>query len=254
MVDVIGSTAVQNMIAQSGLSRFTINRTGTQKGTISVYEYLKGGNVSGTVDAFQRWAATVQAGGDNGNEYEILLFEEVEDANADETEVKRTKKKSGKMRFTFQLSNRSSMGVINGVQERSQNVSEVVELAVRAALAERDKADLLAKMEALEKRLNEMEEEEDEEEEKQPEQMAGLLGTLMPLITGKKQNVVVNGVDSPEPTKVKVSPEQMQNINKAVTLLFKYDEQLDTDLLKLAAIAQSNPQQFQFLLNALRNM
>jgi AraC-like DNA-binding protein len=46
----------------------------------------------------------------------------------------------------------------------------------------------------------------------------------------------------------------MENINRAIKILYKNNTQLDLDLLKLAEVSEKNPSQFKFLLNALRTM
>lgn len=45
-----------------------------------------------------------------------------------------------------------------------------------------------------------------------------------------------------------------ENINKAIKLLYKHDKQLDTDLLKLAEIAETKTETFNMLISTLRNM
>ena len=57
-----------------------------------------------------------------------------------------------------------------------------------------------------------------------------------------------------EDTEVKFTRQQVENFTKALKIMFKHNDQLDQDLLKLAAISENNPNQFTFLINALRNM
>ena len=60
---------------------------------------------------------------------------------------------------------------------------------------------------------------------------------------GQAEPVVINGVDEKE-----------ENVNRAIKILWKHDKNLDSDLLKLGALAENNTQQFNFLINALRNL
>lgn len=254
-VDVTGSQAVQSLIDQSGFSKFTIQRPGAHRNSSPVFEYLKGTKSRDAVDAFKSWSHNVLSGGSNANVYEIVLFNDLEDDPEDYSDLesgKRSKKKSRTLRFTFALTHYGSLPTINGPTQTTS-----VEDAVRLALAERDKQDLTKKVEALEQRLNELEEDEEDEEDEGNE-MGGLgaLERLAEILGTRSARVAapaINGTDEPQ-TKVQFTKEQAQNINRALTVLYKYDQDIDTDLLKLAGIAQSNPTQFNFLLNALRNM
>jgi len=100
-----------------------------------------------------------------------------------------------------------------------------------------------------------MSEEEEEEEEKGI--LEGLNGlnianivtllqglNLMKQTTNNKQ--AINGIDD--------NSEFKTNINKAIKTLYKNNPKLDTDLLKLADISETNPSMFNMLLNTLRGM
>jgi len=51
-----------------------------------------------------------------------------------------------------------------------------------------------------------------------------------------------------------LQPIQVENINRAIKTLSKYDTDLDSDLLKLANLAETNTPTFQMLLKTLRSM
>lgn len=258
-IDVQGSHSVASLIEQSGLSKFTVARPGSHRNSPPIYEYLKGNNNSNAVAAFKQWAQNVLAGGGNSNTYEIFLFDEyaASEPDQDQDPVSEGKKKKARaMRFTFALSNygMNSLPVVNGIG------SQDVETAVKLALAERDKQDQARVIADLTKRLEALEAEPDEEEDEEEDEV-GSLGALEKLsqilqmagLGGGKPSAApaING--APE-TQEKLSQDQIKNINRAIGVLYKYDPNIDQDLLKLAGIAQSNPTQFEFLLNALRTM
>jgi len=67
-------------------------------------------------------------------------------------------------------------------------------------------------------------------------------------MNNNKNTPVINGIETPEKN------EKINNINKAIKTLAKFDEQIDTDLLKLSQIAENNPVMFKTFINTLRTM
>ena len=102
----------------------------------------------------------------------------------------------------------------------------------------------------MDQKLNEYMADEDDEDDDQAElsglnnpNIINLLGLLSKALSGNKPTVV-NGLKS----------DQITNINNAVKILSKYDDQIDTDLLKLANLAENNTPTFEMLLKTLRSM
>lgn len=249
-VDVTGTSAVASLIEQSGYSKFSIQRPGAHRNNLPVFEFLRGSNVKQAVEAFKAWANNVLSGGSNMNSYEIVLFDDLNDDNSEEEVSHSRKKKSRSLRFTFGLSNTfGALPVINGASP-AQSTDDAIKQAVALALAERDKLDLLREVKDLRSRVEELENIDDDDDDDEVGSPIDQLGALLSAINGKTaQAPAINGTETKNFTK-----EQAQNINRALSVLHRFDDQIDTDLLKLAAIAQSNPTQFNFLLNALRNM
>jgi hypothetical protein len=118
-------------------------------------------------------------------------------------------------------------------------------------MAERDKTDLFKKIESLEARLDEQDENEEDMggESAQDKLMNGLGALLISKLGGSAPapaNDVLNGAPD--------HATRLANINKAIKILLKHDADLDSDLLKLSALAENNNSQFNFLLTALRGM
>lgn len=255
-VDVTGTSSVASLIEQSQLTKFLIQKTGAGKNSTPVFEFIKTTATNKQAkDTFLQWSSNVLQGGNNNNVYEILLFNDVDiiDNGTGEEELQRSKKKSNKMKFSFTLSpvSERSLGVLNGGYSENNNTAELVKLAVDRALAERDKNDLSKELQSLRNEIKEMREEEEEEDlgEDKGNAIVNSLGALLlTKLGGKTEPVVINGAPDGDHT------EKLENINRAIKILWKHDKQLDSDLLKLGAVAESNPSQFNFLLNALRNL
>ena len=258
-IDVIGVQSVCALIEQIGLKKFTVSRPNTHKNSMPVFECLKTNTVDGAIDAFKNWSSNMLNGSTNCNAYELVLFDTIENVELDESDNK--KKRAQRVKFTFALSAQQSH-FSRGEETRTndnKSVAELVQMAVANAMAARDNQDLKKEIDELRARLDEEEEEEEEEEENN-----GSLGALaevnalldrVGMFGNKKETALAGTETTPAPeTKPTISPEQIANINKAVKILCNHDARLDQDLLKLAAVAEGNPKQFAFLLNALRNM
>jgi hypothetical protein len=97
--------------------------------------------------------------------------------------------------------------------------------------------------------------EEEEEEEEEKSVLEGLNGINIANIVTLLQGLnlmkapakqAINGIDD--------NSEFKTNINKAIKTLYKNNPKLDSDLLKLADISETNPSMFNMLLNTLRTM
>jgi hypothetical protein len=251
-VDVIGTSSIASLIEQSGLTKFLIQKTGAGKNSTPVFEFIKTTATNKQAkDTFLQWSSNILQGGNNNNVYEILLFNDVDivENGSGEEEISRTKKKSNKMRFSFTLSpfqQERSMGVLNGYGA-GESTADMIRMAVENALSERDKLDLKKELQELRSEIEEMRNEEDEDlGEDKGNPLMNQLGALLiaKLSPDKNTPVVINGTPD----------EKEENIARAINVLWKHDSQLDSDLLKLGAVAESNPSQFNFLLSALRNL
>jgi hypothetical protein len=111
--------------------------------------------------------------------------------------------------------------------------------------------ELMKRLEAMDQKLNEYMEEEEEDDDRSElnglnnPNIVNLLGLLSKALSSNKP-AVVNGVT--------LQTDQITNINKAVKILSRYDDQIDTDLLKLANLAETNTATFEMLLKTLRSM
>ena len=114
---------------------------------------------------------------------------------------------------------------------------------------------ILKEIADLKNKLASFEEEEEEEEEKglagiDPNQINQIVG-LINMFKPKQQNTTIAGVETDE--NKPNNTDFKSNINKAIGILYKHDKNLDTDLLKLASIAETSPNTFNMFVNMLRN-
>lgn len=237
---------VCTIMEHTGLTKFLVFRYGDAKrNTTPVFEHTKE-NCSSTkaVEAFKKWAAAVE----NSNAYEMWLFEDYKDVQA---ESKREYTiKTGLMRFTFCL--KPDGAQIQGTQAQQNLTQEDLITNIINRLEEKRKADTTnQRFEALNEKLDAYINGTDDEEEEEPENKSNqLISQLITLaaafgLTPKATPALaLNGV----------SEAQQANINKAIEILSKNDPNIDTDLLKLASLSEGNPVLFNGVLNSLRNL
>ena len=77
-----------------------------------------------------------------------------------------------------------------------------------------------------------------------PEHLAQLTG-LINLFKGGATPTALSGTEE--------QSDRIENINKAIKTLYKYDKELDKDLLKLAEIAETKNETFKMLISTLRS-
>ena len=118
--------------------------------------------------------------------------------------------------------------------------------------------EILNKLNGLEQRFaaQEVEEEEEEEINEPPKTIGEVVAAYLadPMIKNLLVNLgmkLLNG-NKPVTALAGVPTEQEEKIAYAIEVLKQADPTLGDDLLKLAAIAQQDPQQFNFLLSMLR--
>ena len=239
-VDIIGVENVAEFIKNTNLTKFCIDRIGSSRGNLPIFELLNNNSNEKAVFEFKKWAKVIN----NANAYKLTLFDKVE-SYIDETGEEKTlksKSKLNKAEIYFKLS--------DIVAPSYQNTNNLSVDEVRATIKREFETE--QKIKELEQKINELETEDEDEG------LSGLNGMSLPNIisaisalanmNNNKSTPVINGVEAPEKN------EKINNINKAIKTLAKFDEQIDTDLLKLSEIAENNPAMFKTLINTLRQM
>lgn len=242
--DHTGVDEVAGAIKLSKKTKFRITKAGVQKNSFPVYESTDTTTNEKAVQRFLEWAEIT----DNCIPYNLELFSNKEE---DEAEGLEYNKKLGNRRFTFKLNKEEKYSGHH--QQQNQPLidqSALIENALLKQKAFYENNELMKRLEAMDQKLKEYMEEEDLEEDDRSElsglnnpNVLNLIGLLSKAFNNNKPTVV-NGVTT----------EQINNINKAVKILSKYDDQIDTDLLKLANLAETNTATFEMLLKTLRSM
>jgi phage terminase small subunit len=267
-VDVIGVSAVANLIRQTNLNKFVINRYGAGVGAAPVFEHLTGSQNKRAVDAFTEWANNVlNSNPQNTQAYEILLFNSDTDniAEGEENEEKineraRSKAKKDKIRFYFALAiangmSAGSAGNMGGEYLRKEDIAKVIAETLEKNELIRQNKDLSERLTALEEDDNEDFADEGQNEEDVLTRAERLFDKIATHVNPKaaRSPQVAAAVGAPEKSAEEKSAIKT-NIQTAITRLYKVNSELDRDLLKLADIAEKNPSQFKFFIDALRRM
>lgn len=244
--DINGANQVANYMEMAGMTKFIISRVGQHKNNPPIFEHIEKGTNERAVTKFREWSSIT----DNNLPYEMYLFNSIEDSEMIGEEVRN--KKSGKVnKFTFCLNKQNNALQVQAQRQPDQqnNFQEQIENALMKQQLKYENNEVLKKLAEMEQRFSDM---ENEEEEDDASELSGLNNpNLMNIVAmlGK----ALNG--SPKPTIINgLQPEQIKNINVAIKTLSKYDEFLDTDLLKLSNLAETNTATFEMLLKTLRNM
>lgn len=242
--DHTGVDEVAGAIKLSKKTKFRITKAGIQKNSFPVYESTDTTTNEKAVMRFLEWAEIT----DNCIPYNLELFSNKEEDEAAGLEYD---KKLGNRRLTFKL-NREEKYLPHSQQNNHPQYDQaaLIENALLKQKAYYENNELMKRLEAMDQKLNEyMEEEEDDDRSElnglNNPNIVNLLGLLSKALSGNKP-AVVNGVT--------LQTEQITNINKAVKILSRYDDQIDTDLLKLANLAETNTATFEMLLKTLRSM
>ena len=242
--EVIGKDKVAQYIALSKTKKFIISKYGSQKHAIPIFEHLEEGSTDKSINAFLQWAEIT----DNDVCYILRVFNSVEDSIETGEEIRN--KKSGKqLEIRFRL-NKKAEFERQQTQTPQVDYSLAIENAIMKMQQKNADSEILRKLADLDEKINAIEDDENFEDAElngigNPN-ITALISMLAPLINGKKNTSasVINGI----------TPEKIKNINRAISILSKYDEQIDTDLLKLSSIAEKNPATFNMLINSLRTM
>jgi hypothetical protein len=241
--DHTGIEEVAAAIKLSKKTKFRIIRAGINKNSYPVFECKESTTNEKAVQRFLEWAEIT----DNCIAYEIELFSSKEEDEANGLEYN---KKLGNIRLTFKLNKEEKYIPYNQQQQNNNNTSDIaVENALLKQKAYYENRELMQKFADMEARFNEYMDQEDDDQDQAElsglnnPNIVNLLGILSKSLSGNKPSVV-NGLRS----------EQITNINNAIKILSKYDDQIDSDLLKLANLAENKTGTFEMLLKTLRSM
>jgi hypothetical protein len=229
----------------TGMSKFIISRVGQHKNIVPIFEHIEKGTNEKAVSKFREWASLT----DNNLPYEMILFNSIEDSELTGEEIRN--KKQGKInKFTFCLNKQTPYSQqVQKPQEQQNNFQEQIENALMKQQLKYENNEVLKKLAEMEQRFADM---ENEEEEDDASELSGLnnpnlmniVAMLGKALNGSQKPTIINGLQA----------EQIKNINTAIKTLSRYDENLDSDLLKLANLAETNTATFEMLLKTLRSM
>lgn len=248
--DLIGIENVSAWIKQCKLTKFRITKFGaSHRNTDPLIETSsdKSTNTQ-AIEEFKEWASYT----DNYLPYEIEVYNNLEECI--ENDIDTTKKKGTKKKCSFVLNKERDF--IPDKQQNNNNISvaDAIEHALLKFQTKQTENVLLQRLEAMEAKLNSINSEDDFEDDEESlsginnPNMTALIGMLTQLFN--KKGAAVNGTyDEP-----KIQKYESDNIKKAIAILSKHDDQIDTDLLKLANLAENNNGTFNLLLNSLRSM
>jgi hypothetical protein len=257
-VDIIGTDDVLKYIEATKLSKFTVQRS-NGSGYIPCFECIDSESNSNAINEFRKWSELIK----NNIAYKLSCFDVAEvitDANGNE-KIKKSNKRSGKMECTFVLNtNGANFGSTKNDHNEMQSfdMNDFKKQVIREIAEKNEQNEILNEIRSLKQKFAELEEEEEEEEKPgssiagiPSEQITQILG-LVNMFRGNQQPPVINGVD--EVADFSELDIKKQNINKAINILYKYDKNLDTDLLKLSNLAETKTDTFNMLINTLRSM
>ena len=245
--DIIGLNKILDCIKGSSFTKLAVYRYPQNSGNIPVFEKLNAKSNHELVKDFNEWGKNI----DNSVIYEINLFDNVLvsfDENGQE-KLKRDNAKNGKAKFYIQFKkDTNNNSYSNG---SNTDMATIVGLVSENLRKSQEDNLILKELADLKSKITIMEEDEDEEEETglaglKPENIGQFISALQMLSGNNSQptTTVINGVID----------EKKENIKKAIGILYKYDPDLDQDLLKLSSLAENNNATFKMLLTTLRNM
>ena len=245
--DIIGLNKILDCIKGSSFTKLAVYRYPQNSGNIPVFEKLNAKSNHELVKEFNEWGKNI----DNSVIYEINLFDNVLvsfDENGQE-KLKRDNAKNGKAKFYIQFKKDSNN---NNYSNGSNNTDMATIVGLVSENLRKSQEDnlILKELAELKNKITIMEEDDDEEETGlaglKPENIGQFISALQMLSGNNSQPTtsVINGV----------MEEKKENIKKAIGILYKYDPDLDQDLLKLSSLAENNNATFKMLLTTLRNM
>lgn len=263
-VDYIGIESVCNIIKQTDLKRFLIYRQNAAKGSTPVYDCSHTTNNAAAVKSFKDWAENMcRFNPNNFLCYDLLLFNDFEegmDENSKDPHSESSRgRKKGKIRFCFALN--AQAGAYgqqqNGIGS-SVNVEDAIARGIQAGLMQKE-------LEDLRRKVKELEEEDDDEDDEPQNTSTDWIGQLIKsqLLNGGSNSDIINGeLEGMTSDKTKKKnlhdftddqvKKKTENVNKALKVLWKHNKELDSDLLRLANLAENDKEVFILLLAKLR--
>jgi len=252
-VDIIGIENVLKYIESTRKSKFSIYRaTGTNGAYMPVFECLESESNVTAISKFRDWAEVVN----NNVPYKLLVYDFAEiSINEDGSKkIKKTGDRSGKMESIFILNNTFTQGQPANQQNNNNSggydLAALRESIVSDLAKKNEESAILKEIAELRQRFNDLDADDDLDEPDnsiagiQPEQIAQIMGLVN--MFKSSTPAILNGTDE--------QGTRTENINKAIKILYKHDKSLDTDLLKLAEIAETKTETFNMLISTLRNM
>ena len=251
-VDIIGVENVLKYIESTKKTKFSIYRaTGTNGAYMPVFECLESDSNTNAISKFNDWASVVN----NNVPYKLVLYDYAEvTINEDGSKkIKKAVERNGKMESIFILNNTFTQGgppnQTTQVNNGGYDLAALRDSIINDLAKKNEESAILREIAELRQRFMDMDTEEEEEEEEniagiKPEQVAQIMG-------------LVNMFKQSAPATLNGTVEQgtrTDNINKAIKILYKHDKSLDTDLLKLAEIAETKSETFNMLITTLRGM
>jgi len=253
-VDFIGKASVCSFISQTGLNQFVIQKVGAAKNSTPLFTFTDNKTTGKAVEEFSKFANAINP----TQPYEMFLFNNIDELNEEEGATSYEKRKKSKMvRFTFQLKEDKAQADISDPKALFAGL-------VNEFKQEQSNNALLAEIRELKAKIDNIEEEEEEEEEEANPTILG--GFTLRDVDGILARLAAYGIIKP-PVQQQAAPTlageqatqseldiKKANIEKAINILYQYDPQLDTDLLKLASIAEKQRPIFDMVITQLRNM
>ena len=258
--DITGTENVCKYIQATKFTKFSITKVvpGTNGNNISVFDLLDSQSNEHAVETFKQWAEFMN----NNLPYKIVCFDEIEitqDANGND-KVKKIKNKVGKSSVTFCLNQHTHNTFANNSNNEKHNLNDNFDLVefrksiINDIAEQREKNEILQEIKNLHLKFAQLEEEDETEEDEETNkglggidtnQVAQIMG-LINMFKGNQAPPVLNGVEDNQDFKT--------NIKNAINKLYKYDKDLDKDLLKLSVLAETKTETFNMLITTLRNM
>ena len=282
-IDYVNKDSVKKIILQSGLKRFMIFKSGFNKNSAPVYEYLPVNTTNkNAIDAFDAWANITN----NSNPYEIWLFNDYEKSQSEN--VNRTKKDK-LVKFTFvlngltpPLSEQNGMGGVNVHLPAQQQPAEKIDMAKTIADAieqyekKREQDQTNAQLKAMQDKLDAFingtldddddDDDDDDEEEKEKETNAKTLLIInkvesilerLDILPAKKavEKTALAGDEKETKTENKsFNEEALKSINDSILRLAKKDKAIVKHLKMFADLAEQNPETYQSAIEMLEKM
>lgn len=245
-VDFTSLDGVLNVIKESQFYNCRVYREQFINGEPALFELISNdyANTERALKSFCKYA-------NPNNIYQIYLYKKLE---RNENDNISPSLKDKKLKYTFSLkNNREFMNDDGSHQTMSngpgntltlQDVQLIVSQSIKEALENKEKQSILAKLDEIEERLDEIEESGLSAGNSSDNMLQGLLGALSGLgLTNTKATEVLND---------ETKDIQKKQINEAVQILWQSNKQLGNDLMKLALLSQKKPTQFNLLITNLR--